>query len=373
VPREKIQAVGNASFAGRGRVSEKPENCGLIILERQQPDLRIEGERLLMTLYRRIACVALVFLALILPGTVFSLEKVRLGYSGVGSGEEIHHFAKEVGLFEKSGLDVEIVYIPGGSTVVQAMIAGEVQFGRGSATEVVSSHLAGFPLKILAALINKFVYSFVTPPSITKTQDLKGKAVAVSRFGSGSDFITRMALKSWGLEPVKDITILQIGNSPERLAAVSSGKVQGSILSLSQTPRAKKLGLRVLADLSQIDAEYPQGVLYVPSGLIEKRPDLIRSFLKAYVEAIRQFKSNRPVAFQIISRSSGLKDKAEIEEYHNTLSKNFLLDYPMPTLAGMRTVLGDLAVKNPKVREIKPEDLLEVRFLRELKESGVTR
>ncbi len=327
-----------------------------------------------MRVYREIALVwPLVFAALILPGTVFSLEKVRLGYSGIGSGEEIHFFAKEAGLFNKSGLDVEIIYIPGGSTVVQAMIAGEVHFGRGSAAEVVSSHLGGFPLKILAALINKFVYSFVTPMTITKPQDLKGKAVAVSRFGSGSDFITRMALKSWGLEPTKDVTLLQVGNSPERLAAIASGKIQGSILNLSQTPRAKKLGLRVLADLSQIDAEYPQGVLYAPSSLIEKRPDLIRNFLKAYVEAIRQFKINKQVAFSIISRSSGLKDRVEIEEYYNTLSKNFLLDYPMPTLAGMRTLLDDLAAKNPKVRAIKPEDLLEMRFLRELKESGLTR
>src|SRR5688572_21597316 len=111
------------------------------------------------------------------------------------SGEEVNHFAKEAGIFKKHGLDVEIVYIPGGSTVVQAMLSGGVQFGRGSATEVVSSHLAGYPLKILAALINKFVYSFVTSLEISKPQDLKGKAVAVSRFGSGSDFITRMALK----------------------------------------------------------------------------------------------------------------------------------------------------------------------------------
>jgi ABC-type nitrate/sulfonate/bicarbonate transport system substrate-binding protein len=302
-----------------------------------------------------------------MPDSSWSLEKVRLGYSGVGSGEEIHHFAKEVGLFNKAGLDVEIIYIPGGSTVVQAMIAGEVQFGRGSATEVVSAHLAGFPLKILAALINKFVYSFVTPTSITRPQDLKGKAVAVSRFGSGSDFITRMALKSWGLEPVKDVTILQVGNSPERLAAIASGKVHGSILSLSQTPRAKKIGLRVLADLSQIDAEYPQGVLYAPLSLIEKRPDLIRSFLSSYVEGIRQFKTNKQVAYSIIAKSSGLKDKAEIEEYHSLLTKNFLLDYPMPTLLGVKTVLEDLGTKNPKVREIKPEDLLETRFLRELK------
>jgi NitT/TauT family transport system substrate-binding protein len=301
------------------------------------------------------------------------LEKVRLGYSGVGSGEEVHHFTKEVGLFNKSGLDVEIVYIPGGSIVVQAMASGEVQFGRGSATEVVSAHMAGFQLKILAALIDKFVYSFVTPATIAKPQDLKGRAVAISRFGSGSDFITRMALKSWGLEPGKDVTILQVGNSPERLAAIVGGKVHGSILSLSQTPRAKKLGLRVLADLSQIDTEYPQGVLYVTSSLIEKRPDLIRSFLSAYVEGIRQFKTNKQVAYNIIAKSSGLKDRAEIEEYHSLLSKSFLLDYPMPTLSGVKTVLEDLGSKNPKVREIKPEELMETRFLRDLKQSGSVR
>jgi NitT/TauT family transport system substrate-binding protein len=297
-------------------------------------------------------------------------EKVVLGYSGVGSGEEVHHLAKQLGLFKKYGLDVEIVYIPGGSTVVQAMIAGDVQFGRGSSNEVVSAHLAGFPLKIISALINKFVYSFVTPPAIAKPQDLKGKSVAVSRFGSGSDFITRLALKSWGLEPVKDVTILQVGNSPERLAAIASGKVHGSILSLSQTPRAKKLGLRVLADLSQIDAEYPQGVLYVSAALIAKRPDLIREFMKAYVEGIRQFKTNLPAAYAVIEKNSGLTDKSDIEEYHGILTKNFLLSNPMPTVAGIKTVLDDLGTKNPKVRELKPEDLIDTRFLRELKDSG---
>ncbi len=315
-------------------------------------------------------CLLLLVLVLLPTGPAYSIERVILGYSGVGSGEEVHHLAKQMGLFKKYGLDVEIVYIPGGSTVVQAMIAGEVQFGRGSANEVVSSHLAGFPLKIISSLINKFVYSFVTPMAITKPQDLKGKSVAVSRFGSGSDFITRMALKSWGLEPIRDVTILQVGNSPERLAAIAAGKVYGSILSLSQTPRAKKMGLRVLADLSQIDVEYPQGVLYVSLSLIEKRPDLISDFLKAYVEGIQQFKTNRQVAYNVIEKNTGLKDRGEIEDYYNILTKNFLLSYPMPTLAGIRTVLDDLDTKNPKVRDIKPEDLIETRFLRELKESG---
>jgi NitT/TauT family transport system substrate-binding protein len=206
--------------------------------------------------------------------------------------------------------------------------------------------------------------------NITRHQDLKGKAVAVSRFGSGSDFITRMALKSWGLEPIKDVTILQVGNSPERLAAIANGKVQGSILSLSQTPRAKKLGLRVLADLSEIDAEYPQGVLYASAILIEKRPDLIAAFLRAYIEGLQQFKTNKPVAYNIIAKNSGIKDRSDIEEYHKLLTTRFLLDYPLPTLAGMKTVLDDLGSKNPKIGELKPEDLLDTRFLRNLKESG---
>ena len=297
-------------------------------------------------------------------------ERIVLGYSGVGSGEEVHHLAKQLGLFKKYNLDVEIVYIPGGSTVVQSMVAGDVHFGRGSSNEVVSAHLAGFPLKIISSLINKFVYSFVTPMSVTKPQDLKGKTVAVSRFGSGSDFITRMALKSWGLDPVKDVTILQVGNSPERLAALVSGKVYGSILSLSQTPRAKKLGLRSLADLSQIDAEYPQGVLYVSNTLISKRPDLIREFMKAYVEGIHQFKTNLPAAYSVIEKNSGLKDRAEIEEYHSILTKNFLLSNPIPTIGGIKTVLEDLGAKNPKIRDLRPEDLIDTRFLRELRDTG---
>jgi ABC-type nitrate/sulfonate/bicarbonate transport system substrate-binding protein len=130
------------------------------------------------------------------------------------------------------------------------------------------------------------------------------------------------------------------------------------------------LGLRVLADLSQIDAEYPQGVLYAPATLIEKRPDLIAAFLKAYIEGLQQFKTNRSVAYNIIAKNSGLKDRSEIEEYHKLLTTRFLLDYPLPTLAGMKTVLDDLGARNPKVRELKPEDLLDTRFLRNLKESG---
>ena len=187
----------------------------------------------------RIIVVFYIVLEFSYPSSGLSLEKVRLAYSGTGSGEEIQLIAQQAGLFKKYDLEVEMIRIAGGSTIIQAMIAGELSFGRGSAAEVVNANVAGFSIKILSALINKFVYSFVTPMQINKPEDLKGKSVAISQFGDGSDFITRMALKSWGLEPMKDVSILQVGNSTERLAAMSTGKVQGAILSLALAPRVK--------------------------------------------------------------------------------------------------------------------------------------
>ncbi len=290
-------------------------------------------------------------------------EKLRLAYSGSGSGEEVHLIGQQAGIFKKHGLDLEIIRIAGGSTIVQAIVAGELQLGRGSAVEVVNAQLAGFPLKILSALINKFVYSFITPPDIARPEDLRGKAVAISQFGDGSDFITRMALKSWGLEPMKDVTILQVGNSTERLAALSTRKVQGAILSLALAPRAKKLGLKVLADLSQIDAEYPQGVLYAPQSMIDKRPEALATFMRAYIESIHYFKTNRQAAFDQIAKSSGIADRQDIAEYYETLTKNFLQDIPAPSPAAVRTVLDQLAARNPRVRELKPENLVDTRFL----------
>jgi ABC-type nitrate/sulfonate/bicarbonate transport system substrate-binding protein len=107
----------------------------------------------------------------------------------------------------------------------------------------------------------------------------------------------------------------------------------------------------------------PRGVLYASQSLIDKRPDLISNFLKAYLEAIRLFKTKKQAAFTVISKYTGIKDKQEIEEYYTTLTKNFLQDVPSPTLKAIRTVLEQLSARTPRVRDIKPEDLIEARFL----------
>src|ERR1043166_1200495 len=239
------------------------------------------------------------------------------------------------------------------------MLSGEVSVAWGNeAAGVVASHTAGYPLKMIAILVNKFVYSFVTPLGITKPQDLKGKSIAVSRFGAGSDFITRMALQSWGLDPAKDVTILQLGNSPARLGALLAGKIQGSIINLSQQTRARRAGLRVLADLSQIDTEYPQGVVYTTPAFINKRPDVMLRFTRAYVESVQLFKRDRQAALRVVEKHTGLTDKEEATDYYDTFSKKFLQDFPMPSIPALRTLLEDVGSRSPKAKEIKPQDLI---------------
>ena len=321
-------------------------------------------------LFSRITTTTLFLLlgSLTVYSRALAQDKLIMGFTGIGVGAEIHHLAKDAGLFKKHGLDVEIIYIPAGSTAIQAMLSGEVSIAWGNeAAGVVASHVAGYPLKMTAILVNKFVYSFVTPSAITKPQDLKGKSIAVSRFGAGSDFITRMALQSWGLDPVKDVTILQIGNSPARVGALLAGRIQGSIINLSQQTKARRAGLRVLADLSQIDTEYPQGVIYTTPAFINKRPDVLLRFTRAYVESVQLFKSNRQAALQIVERHTGLTDKEEAADYYDTFSKNFLQDFPMPSIPALRTLLEDVGSRSPKAKEIKPQDLIETRFLNEVK------
>jgi ABC-type nitrate/sulfonate/bicarbonate transport system substrate-binding protein len=146
-----------------------------------------------------------------------------------------------------------------------------------------------------------------------------------------------------------------------------AGRIQGSIINLSQQTRARRAGLRVLADLSQIDAEYPQGVVYTTPAYINKRPDVLLKFTRAYVESVRLFKTNRQAALQVIERHTGLTDKEEAADYYDTFSKNFLQDFPMPSMPALKTLLEDVGSRSPKAREIKPQDLVDTRFLNEAK------
>src|SRR5919106_783557 len=186
-----------------------------------------------------------------------SLDKMRLGYSGTGINNYVLEMGHRSGIFRRNGLDLEVVYVNSGSLLSQALIAGtfDVSFSQGS--EAMLAKLRGADMRITAVVANRFNHVYLTTPTITSIRQLKGKKVAVSRFGSGSHFQSNLALKEGGLDPDRDVTILQIGNSSARMAAILSGTVDGTIMAADFVPRAKKEGFNILAGLAETKIEYP--------------------------------------------------------------------------------------------------------------------
>lgn len=297
-----------------------------------------------------------------------TIEKVRLGYSGTGINNYVLEMGKRQGVFRRNGLDLEVVYVNSGSLLSQALIAGtfDVSFSQGS--EAMLAKLRGADVRIVAVVANRFNHVYLAAPSITSFKQLKGKKVAVSRFGSGSHFQTNLALKEGGLDPEKDVTVLQIGNSGARITAILSGVVDGTIMAADFVPKAKREGFNVLADLADTKIEYPFLSLNLMGGYIEKNPRRVKALIKSMSESIRALQTD-PVNAKIAIRAALKTDDGETIDYALARSVQVLARRPFPTPAGIQTVIDELG-KDAAGKNLKFEDYVDLRALRELDKEG---
>src|SRR5215475_13279117 len=176
------------------------------------------------------------------------LEKIRIGGGAVGAPQMTMWFAKEANLYEKHGLAVEAIHIPGSSLALQAMLSGEVPIIQLGGTASMQANLAGADTVIVATILKKFLFSIFSRPDITRIADLKGKLFGATRFSTLSDFASRFALEKNGLNPERDITMVQTGGQPETVLALLTGKVQAAALSVPATMRARKANMRELLE-----------------------------------------------------------------------------------------------------------------------------
>jgi len=182
------------------------------------------------------------------------LERIRVGGGSVGAPQMTMWFAKEASLYEKHGLAVEAISIPGSSMALQAMLSGEVPIIQLGGAASIQANLAGADTVIVASILTKFLFSIFSRPEITKIADLKGKVFGATRFGTLSDFASRFALEKSGLDPEREITMVQTGGQPETLAALLTGRVQAAALSVPAILRAKKANMRELLDMAKLEA-----------------------------------------------------------------------------------------------------------------------
>jgi NitT/TauT family transport system substrate-binding protein len=297
-------------------------------------------------------------------------EKVIIAYSSVSANMAPLWITQERGFFRKNGLDVQLVFIESGSTAVKSLISNEVAFAQMAGPGVLQSRLRGSDVVLVAGFLNTMVYQLMVDKSITRPDQLKGKTMAVSRFGSSSDFATRYALDRFRLIPEKDVTILEIGSQPARFAALETGKVQAAMVAIPLTRKAKGLGFYALADQQMLGLEYQHTALATTQALIRVRPDLVRSVMKAYVEGIHYYKTRRAGSLGILAKYLNTPNVDILMEIHENLGLNLTPRKPYPTLRGIEIMLRELAARDPKAKAAKPEDFVNLTFVKELDDSG---
>jgi ABC-type nitrate/sulfonate/bicarbonate transport system substrate-binding protein len=255
----------------------------------------------------------LVSLSATQAATAQGLEKIPLGYSGTGINNYVLEMGKRTGIFKKNGLELEVVCVNSGSLLSQALIAGTFDLSFSQGSEAMLAKLRGADVRIAAVIANRFNHVYLAAPSITSIKQLKGKKVAVSRFGSGSHFQTNLALKEGGLDPEKDVTALQIGNSGARITAILSGVVDGTIMAADFVPRAKRERFNVLADLADTTIEYPFLSLNFVGGYLDRNQKTVKALIKSISESIRALQSDATTAKAVIRASLRIDDAATVD------------------------------------------------------------
>jgi LysM repeat protein len=192
----------------------------------------------------------------------------------------------------------------------------------------------------------------------------------VSRVGSSSDFATRFALDRYGLVPGKDVSILEIGTQPDRFAALEAGRIQGVMLEIPLTHKAKKMGFRVLANLKMLGLEYQHTGIATTRGLIKSQPELIRNFMKAYVEGIHYYKTHPKESLAVLAKYLRTNDAEALKEIYEDIGLALVPEKPYPSLKGIGVMLDELGGKEPKAQTARPEQFVDLTFVKELDSSG---
>jgi len=317
-------------------------------------------------------CLALLLLSAGDSGAAESSQprKIRMAFTSLSGSMAPPWVAREAGIFSKHGLEVEVIATPSGVEGMNALIAGEVQFLQIAGGTTVSAALGGADVMVVATTIDTFVQNLVARPEIERAELLKGKALGISRFGTSIDTGARIALRHFGLVPEKDVAIVQIGSVESIVAAMQGNRVQAGILSYPSISRAKKLGHRVLLDISALGIPYASTGITTRGKLIREDPDLVRRYLAAQLEAIARMKRDKNLATAVMGKYLRTTDQEVLSEAYEIYVQKHLLKVPLPTVDAIKSVLEELAGRNPKAKEQEPKKFFDDSFVRQFESSG---
>jgi NitT/TauT family transport system substrate-binding protein len=253
--------------------------------------------------------------------------------------------------------------------VQRALIAGNIAYGEMTGSLMAAPRLQGADVVMVAGFLNQLIYRMIVRPEIKSAGDLKGKRVGVSRFGAGADRATRLLLARLGLNPEKDVVLVQVGGAPTRVAALSAGTIDATIVEPPDHKKAEEAGMRVMANMEEMKIPFQHTGLVTTRAQLTKAPDVSRRVVKSFVEGIHLASLNTEVVRRAFRRHLRLQQEKDLDDAYQVL-RSFLPRKPYPTLEGFKAVLAELAEQVPTAKTADPKDFIDARFLEELDRSG---
>jgi NitT/TauT family transport system substrate-binding protein len=325
-----------------------------------------------MAHHRRLMVLSMLIGSFFITSSLFaqtkSLKKIHVGVPAVSMGNMIIFFTKEAKIFEKHGLDAEVVLMSGSGIASRALVAGSVEISPIATPTVMNAVLAGSDMVILGHTMPGVVQALMVRPDIKKDEDLKGKSVGVTTFGSLTDFLVRHLAKKKGMNPDKDFALLQVGGDADRLLALKQGKIPAATLSHPAFVLAQREGFTMLWDFFK-EVDYPWSEIASRRATIRQERDLIMRYMRAHIEGIARFKQEPELAKKIIKKTLRLDDDSLAQESWELFAKHRLAA-PYPNIKGMKTSYEYVAMTRPDVYQRKPEEFVDASFVEELDKSG---
>jgi NitT/TauT family transport system substrate-binding protein len=311
--------------------------------------------------------LSVVVVAVGLTAEAQELKRIKIGYPAVSYNQVHIWVAKDAGLFKKQGLDAEAIFFRGGQMATQALVAGDppiVNIGT-----VVQAGLQGHDVVLIASSESAYNYSVVARPGVAKMEQLKGKSLGVSGFGSASHNAALILFKKFNLEPNRDVAVVVAGPTMERLAAVDAGRIDATILTPSEMPRARKQGLVEVYDMLDLGIEVQGNGFATSRSFIRGNREIALSALKGYVEALFYISRNREETRRITAKYMRTTDPEVLDATYDWFVKR-VSKRPYPTLKGIQYLLDEVASKLPNAKSAKPEQFVDLSLLQQLEREG---
>lgn len=312
-------------------------------------------------------CIS-ILMGLLVAASRGEAAPLRVAYSAISGAMSSLWVAQEGGYFKREGLDVELLYIPGGSLLIQSMLSGDVPFAYGPSVPVINASLRGAGLVLIGNTGNSLVFSIMSRPEIKQPANLKGKKVGVTRLGGSTDWALDAALQQWGLER-RDLTVIQTGGMPEGLAGLMAGVFDAVVLSPPSNFKAAQAGMNELVDVGQLKIIFPNTPLSTTESFVRSNRDTALRFMRGFTQGLHRLRTDKDFSIKVLSKYTKTGDTDTLAQLHQTYGVRYSGDrIPYVRAEGVEEILKRIPGKDS--RDAKAAAFFDNSLLKDLEQSG---